>query len=406
MKIPFEKGVLSAADIAKQMQFQNWNSIVTTEITPNDTCETVIKKIANTNRFEFCYDEKKQLRWLKHLPEFKMEISDIEAVATAYSFITVERKQDVTMEMDCDLPEMSENTSSIDFQLSKEELEEFLLTSCDDNNYFEESAICAEFTTNCVPAKIQVKTKGHVPLCKSCKGTGLQICSTCGGTGYRKCGRCKGTGSVISTESRLVSSERGYKEGAWRESNVYAQDRVQCPVCCGRGEVVCNECNGQKSFPCQDCYGTGRKDGAKSAAEITTLNEEYDKSSGVYLQLEGYAMQTDMFSSLLSKEDIQAIYTNEGDGKPKVFLYETNGDNAAKEINKTLLAQLDNVKNAVYLTGIALKSYDVKGIKHIKITYNNEEVDFYIIGNLVICFNSIPEMTKMEELFKTYRKKI
>lgn len=82
--------------------------------------------------------------------------------------------------------------------------------------------------------------------CQTCKTTGNVTCLPCGGKGISPCPRCSGSSMTHCSHcngSQMVTGPNG--------------QRIQCPICHGRGKVGCNGCNQSGRIQCKTCRSRG-----------------------------------------------------------------------------------------------------------------------------------------------------
>ena len=338
-------------------------------------------------------------RWFKHLPEFNATIETVEGydVTCCAIYATREIKSEVVT--DCDQPEYVVNPETLPFQITNDEVSFELL------NAYESK----EFTSNeSDPRIIKVKFKGNVPLCEHCKGTGVRICSTCNGRGAVTCSCCGGTGLNPETHREIVSKDTYWVDGTLHERNSYSERRSQCPVCQGSGIEICESCGGQKSFPCDACDGTGKKDGATSAATVNKLYESYrlDTNSSILLD-NNDVLYKDYPQEIQSQDSIIFFPNPEVDRKLECEDY---NDKYLTEYLKDILKNSCCTNKNEYLVGFALEIKKIPEglIRKITVTYDDVEFYFYSTGKKLLCYGGMffTSISLLEELLKKYKKKI
>ncbi|MGH1456275.1 MAG: hypothetical protein ACRBDI_05805 [Alphaproteobacteria bacterium] len=78
------------------------------------------------------------------------------------------------------------------------------------------------------------KTTGKIN-CMRCQGQGFSVCPRCSGSGMGHCSHCNG--------AHMVQGQNGQK--------------IQCPVCHGRGKTMCSQCQQQGRIQCKTCASKG-----------------------------------------------------------------------------------------------------------------------------------------------------
>lgn len=357
----------------------------------DDDVLTCLGKISE-QMVDVCWD-KGDVRWYKHLVEYNASVETFSGYRVDVKLIEV--KREITQEdvMDCELPEQNINEKELPFEIGIDEAFEIIK----DRGWVPEPEARI----------IKVKSKGHVPLCERCRGTGIRACDSCGGRGTVKCSYCEGSGENRYTPRDKVSTEKYWRDGVLYETHNYVNHHTQCPECQGTGVQTCGSCGGQKFFPCESCNGTGKKDGATSAATVTSLKEIFEiESSGDIVLENGETV------SLLCPEDKICADRDAGE-----FFFSNKTDKISLEceveceayLSKYIKDMLDDVVkkgNGCYLVGLSIQIEELPKIKKITVFYDNNEFEFFIIGNKFKGPLSNPSISLWEEIFKTYRKKI
>lgn len=362
----------------------------------NDDVETLLRKISATMSDSGI--DKAEKRWYKHLPEYNASIETLSGYRVTTATVQVTREITTEDVMDCDLPEQNLNLKELPFEINAEEAIELLKDS--NANHFTDERI------------IKVKTKGNVPLCESCRGTGRVPCHTCGGRGTVQCSYCEGTGLNPVTQRSQVSTEKYWRDGVLHEKYNYAERQSQCPECQGSGVQTCGHCGGQKFFPCADCERTGRKDGASTAATVSTMKESFDvnKESSLLLS-NGDAISGNYDywgENLFQESSPESIVFFQGINEITQLECDTEGDAfLIKYLNATLKNECAVDKKGEHNpAAIGIEVEKIPVVKKITVTYGGEEYEFYVIKNSFKDCAGYPEMSLIEDLFKTYKKKI
>lgn len=82
--------------------------------------------------------------------------------------------------------------------------------------------------------------------CQTCKTTGSIRCQPCNGKGLSPCPKCHGSGMGHCTHcngAQMINGPNG--------------QRIQCPICHGRGRTMCSQCQQRGTIQCRTCRSAG-----------------------------------------------------------------------------------------------------------------------------------------------------
>ena len=82
--------------------------------------------------------------------------------------------------------------------------------------------------------------------CQTCKTTGNVTCLPCSGKGITPCPQCQGSAMSHCTHcngAQMINGPNG--------------QRIQCPICHGRGKIGCNGCGQSGRIQCKTCRSRG-----------------------------------------------------------------------------------------------------------------------------------------------------
>ena len=347
-------------------------------------------------------DEK---RWFKHLSEYNATIENIEGYDITCYAIYANREIHNEVITDCDQPEFDIKPETLPFQITKEEVVNLFT-----KDYLEDGEFTPQDSENRI---IKVKFKGSVPLCEKCKGSGAIICSSCHGKGSVTCSCCDGTGLNPQSHREIVSKDTYWVDGTLHERNSYSERRTQCPVCQGSGVEICQKCGGQKSFPCDACNGTGKKDGATSAATVNELYESYrlEVKSSIIFDNNDVIYKDSIYSvSGLNIQNHDSIIFFDNPNVISKLDCDNYDDQYLTDYLKDILKESSHREKNEYLVGFALEIKKIpKGlVKKISIKYNDYQYDFYTTGEKLYMADrfNFPRISFIEDLLKKYKNKI
>lgn len=344
-----------------------------------------------------------QKRWFKHLSEYNATIENLEGYYISCYKIYAKREINSEVITDCDQPEFDLEPEKLPFQITNEEVV-VLLTEDYLGAYLEGRELTPQDSD---PRIIKVRSKGNVPLCKHCKGTGIKICSSCNGKGSVTCSCCGGTGLNPQTHREIVSKDTYWVDGTLHERNSYSERRTQCPVCQGSGIEICENCGGQKSFPCDACDGTGKKDGAKSAATVNKLYESYQIENDSSIIFNNNDRISFTYPEKIQNQD-SIIYFSKPETISKLECDDCDDKYLTDYLKDIIKSSFVKEKNQ-YLVGFAIEIKKIPEglVKKITITYNDNACEFYITSDKFhMDLGFVPTISFIEELSKKYKKKI
>lgn len=338
---------------------------------------------------------KDERRAISLLSQFKHSATKEKGIVCAECYCYFNRETKTKTNKNLNLPERDIDIESIKLQLKPSEYKDFL------------ESFDPVLATEMVMDPIVVKCENQTPdtKCVKCKGTGRVACEYCNGWGDHKCRDCNGSGELFSDEwdfSKDYFYHTKYGTPFEKGQLKKGYPKMECPSCNGTGNFRCKVCNGSGFIVCSSCNGSGQKMKVDSPQRITELIETYRLDMTCDLILSngnGYALDSDLLKN-------EIVNSN------PIF---SRGDMEVDDMNSVIseIGRYSQITCSEYkkrlkdkdLFSMHVVTHELDDIQLISFVYDSEDYNFLIIDNQAF-INSIPEVTFLEKLLGTYKKKI
>lgn len=358
------------------------NTYYSCELVSEDLSSDELVNILGTAQWENPASEpieKNRIRALSLLKNFNVKKKAGEGVILGFNRVDLIYEKETKTVAFKNLKEMDDSRVESIPQMTETELKKFIKSSDGLREEVKE-----------YPSKIiKIVNKKGGKKCKECDGTGKTSCPHCTAVGKGDCPDCGGSGYFEKCEF----GEKTFVKGKW----VYYGD--YCPRCNGKGHFDCDVCNRTGIIECPKCNGTGHPIADGKEQKVTELKERYSLVSRgeVYLPDETtMKFMTFCLKPYLDKAKCEFVWNIK-----ESRISGTNDSDAYKDA----LTELNSILDEKTLFGFSYVAYRIPKISLLTYNYGEEDYKIIVIGNRAFT-KELPEISLMESLLGTYKKKI